>query len=144
MQSFTSNLTPEAREMIAARGLGALADKMGIEMLELSAERSIATMPVEGNTQPFALLHGGAFVVLAETLGSFSANFYAYPLGKHAVGIEINASHSRSATSGHVTGVCTAIHLGQSLATHEIAITDEQGRRASTVRITNFLKTRSS
>jgi 1,4-dihydroxy-2-naphthoyl-CoA hydrolase len=140
---FDKNLTPPAQEMINSLGLGSLADKMGIEVLELSAERSIGTMPVEGNTQPLALLHGGAYVVLAETLGSFSANFFASPLGKYAVGIEVNASHNRSATSGIVTGVCTSIHLGSSLTTHEIAITDDQGRRVSTVRITNFLKERS-
>jgi 1,4-dihydroxy-2-naphthoyl-CoA hydrolase len=140
MQTFTSNLTPDAQRMIRGRGLGSLADRMGIEFLELSAEHSVATMPAEGNLQPFGLIHGGAYVVLAETLGSFAANFYAMPLGKMGVGIEINASHSRSVTSGIVTGVCDAIHLGGSLATHEIVITDEDGRRVSTVRITNFLR----
>jgi 1,4-dihydroxy-2-naphthoyl-CoA hydrolase len=140
MQTFTSNLTPDAQRMIRSRGLGSLADRMGIEFLELSAEHSVATMPAEGNTQPFGLIHGGAYVVLAETMGSFAANFYAIPLGKMGVGIEINASHSRSVTSGLVTGVCDAIHLGGSLATHEIVITDEDGRRVSTVRITNFLR----
>jgi 1,4-dihydroxy-2-naphthoyl-CoA hydrolase len=140
MQTFTSNLTPDAQRMIRSRGLGALAERMGIEFLELSAEHSVATMPTEGNTQPFGLIHGGAYVVLAETLGSFAANFYAIPLGKMGVGIEINASHSRSVTSGIVTGVCDAIHLGGSLATHEIVISGEDGRRVSTVRITNFLR----
>jgi 1,4-dihydroxy-2-naphthoyl-CoA hydrolase len=140
MQTFTSNLTADAEQMIRSRGLGALAERMGIEVLELSAEHSVATMPAEGNTQPFGLIHGGAYVVLAETLGSFAANFYALPLGKMGVGIEINASHSRSVTSGTVTGVCDAIHLGGSLVTHEIVITDDAGRRVSTVRITNFLR----
>jgi len=140
MPSNTTSLSADAQRMIRSRGLGSLADRMGIEFLELSAEHSVATMPAEGNTQPFGLIHGGAYVVLAETLGSFAANFYAIPLGKMAVGIEINASHSRSVTSGTVTGVCDAIHLGGSLVTHEIVITDEEGRRVSTVRITNFLK----
>lgn len=144
MAPSTLNLSPAARKMIEARGLGALAERMGIEFLELSAERSVATMPVMGNTQPLGLLHGGAYVVLAETLGSFSANYFAQSHGKYAVGIEINASHSRSATSGVVTGLCTSIHLGSSLTTHEIAITDDQGRRVSTVRITNFLKAHST
>jgi 1,4-dihydroxy-2-naphthoyl-CoA hydrolase len=140
VQAFTKNLSFEAEQMISSRGLGALAETMGIEILELSAERSVATMPVEGNTQPFGLAHGGAFVVLAETLGSFSANFFALPLGKMAVGIEVNASHSRSASSGLITGVCEAIHLGGSLTTHQIVMTDDAGRRVSTVRITNFLQ----
>jgi uncharacterized protein (TIGR00369 family) len=96
-------------------------------------------MPVEGNTQPFGVLHGGAHVVLAETLGSMSANVWAYP-DRLAVGIEVNASHSRSAVGGVVTGTCTALNLGKSLTVHEIVVTDEQGRRLSTVRITNFLR----
>jgi len=129
----------EAKRLLALRGMGALADKMGIQLLELSAERAVATMPVEGNTQPLGLVHGGAYVVLAESLGSFAANVAAGE-GRFAVGIEINASHSRSATEGIVTGVCTAISIGRTLATHEIAISDEKGRRLSTVRITNLLR----
>jgi uncharacterized protein (TIGR00369 family) len=129
----------EAKRLLALRGLGDLADKMGIELLELSAERAVATMPVLGNTQPLGLMHGGAYVVLAETLGSFAANVAAGE-GRFAVGIEINASHSRSATEGIVTGVCTAISLGRTLTVHEIAVSDETGRRLSTVRITNLLR----
>jgi uncharacterized protein (TIGR00369 family) len=132
-------LSPAAAELMQSRGLGPLADKMGIELLELSAERAVATMPVEGNTQPLGVLHGGAHVVLGESLGSFAANVWAHP-DKVAVGIEVNASHSRSATSGIVTAVCSAINLGKSLAVHEIVISDEAGRRLSTVRITNYLK----
>lgn len=126
---------------VRERGLGALSTKMGIQMIEFSLERAVATMPVEGNTQPANLLHGGAYVVLAESLGSMSANFHA-GAGRLAVGIEINATHTRSATSGIVTGVCTPIHLGRTLATHEIAVTDDQGRRCSTIRMTNLIKDR--
>ena len=132
-------LSPAAAEVFKLRGLGPLAEKMGIELQELSAERAVATMPVEGNTQPFGVLHGGAHVVLGESLGSFAANVWAHP-DKMAVGIEVNASHSKSASTGIVTAVCTAISLGKTLATHEIVISDEAGRRLSTVRITNFLK----
>ncbi|OZD57879.1 thioesterase [Rhodococcus sp. 06-1477-1B] len=121
------------------RGMGALAEKMGIEWVEFSVERSVATMPVEGNTQPVGLMHGGAYVVLGESLGSMAANLYAGS-GKLAVGIDINATHTRSATSGIVTGVCTPVHLGRSLTVHEIAVSDEQGRRCSTIRITNLIK----
>jgi 1,4-dihydroxy-2-naphthoyl-CoA hydrolase len=126
-------------EWVAQRGLGALADKMGIEFTEFTVERSVATMPVEGNTQPVGLLHGGAYVVLGESLGSMSANLAAGP-GKLAVGLDINATHTRSATAGVVTGVCTPIHLGRSVMVHEIAVSDEQGRRCSTIRITNMVK----
>ena len=96
-------------------------------------------MPVEGNRQPLGYLHGGAYVVIAETLGSIAANVWAYP-EKAAVGVEVNASHTRSATEGWVTATCTALNLGKSLTLHEIVVTDEQNRRLSTVRITNFLK----
>jgi uncharacterized protein (TIGR00369 family) len=129
----------EAAALLAERGLGSLAEKMGIRLLELSAERAVATMPVQGNTQPLGVLHGGAHVVLGESLGSFAANVWAYP-DRVAVGIEVNASHSRSASGGIVTATCTALNLGKSLTVHEIVVVDEQGRRLSTVRITNFLR----
>lgn len=135
-------LSPAAAELFELRGLGSLADKMGIELLELSAERSVARMPVAGNTQPLGVLHGGAHVVLGESLGSFSANVWAHPNG-YAVGIEVNASHSKSITEGYVTAVCTAISLGRTLATHEIVISDEDGNRLSTVRITNLIRQKS-
>jgi 1,4-dihydroxy-2-naphthoyl-CoA hydrolase len=131
--------TSEGLEWATARGMGALAEKMGIEFTEFSVERSVATMPVEGNTQPVGLLHGGAYVVLGESLGSMSANLHA-GRGRLAVGVDINATHTRSATSGVVTGVCTPIHLGRSVTVHEIVVTDDQGRRCSTIRITNMIK----
>lgn len=135
----TSN---QALEVMKLRGLGALAEKMGIELRELSAERAVATMPVAGNTQPIGLLHGGAHVVLAESLGSFAANVHAHPWG-YAVGIELNASHHQSVREGVVTGTCTAVKLGKTLTTHEIKVTDEQGNLLSTVRITNYLRPKS-
>lgn len=125
-------------EWVRERGMGALAEKMGIEFLEFGVDRAVARMPVAGNTQPANLLHGGAYVVLGESLGSMSANLHAGP-GRLAVGIEINATHTRSATSGFVTGVCTPIHLGRTLTTHEIAVSDDKGRRCSTIRITNLI-----
>ncbi|MDN4173091.1 hotdog fold thioesterase [Nocardioides sp. SOB77] len=116
-------------------GMGTLNEKMGIELLELSAERVVATMPVEGNGQPYGLLHGGASVVLAESLGSIGSGLHAYP-DRVPVGVDINATHHRSATSGLVTGVATAIHLGRTSASYEIVITDERGKRVCTSRIT--------
>lgn len=130
--------TVDALGWIRERGAGELAQKMGIEFVEFTLERAVATMPVEGNRQPANLLHGGAYVVLGESLGSMSANLHAGP-DRLAVGIEINASHTRSARSGLVTAVCTPIHLGRTLTTHEIAIDDDQGRRCSTIRITNMI-----
>ena len=139
MTSFPENLDPELVERLVSSGGGALARKMGSEFLELSAEHSVATMPVEDNTQVVGILHGGAHVVLGESLGSVSSAIHAGP-GRIAVGIEINASHSRSIASGVVTATCTALSLGRTLATHEIVVRDESGRRLSTVRMTNFLK----
>lgn len=120
-------------------GVGPLTVKMGIVFSELGAERTVATMPVEGNQQVAGILHGGAHVVLAETLGSFSAALHAGP-GRQAVGIEVGATHHRSIASGLVTGTATAIHLGRTLTTHEVVMTDDQGRRLSTARITNMIR----
>nr|WP_245599527.1 hotdog fold thioesterase [Embleya scabrispora] len=116
-----------------------LADRMGIEFVEASARRVVATMPVKGNTQPYGLLHGGASCVLAETLGSVGSALHA---GKDAItlGIEINATHHRSAKSGLVTGVATPVHLGRSLATYEIVITDEDDKRVCTARLSCMIK----
>lgn len=116
-------------------GMGGLAEKMGIELTEISAERVVGTMPVEGNTQPYGLLHGGASVVLAETLGSIGSAVHAHP-DRLSVGIEINATHHRSATSGTVTGTATAIHLGRTSATYEVVVADARGKRLCTSRIT--------
>jgi uncharacterized protein (TIGR00369 family) len=108
---------------------------MGIVLTEISADRVVGTMPVEGNTQPYGLLHGGASVVLAETLGSVGSAIHAYPEAV-SVGVDINATHHRAATSGTVTGVATAIHLGRTMAAYEVVITDERGKRVCTSRIT--------
>ena len=128
---------PSIEEFLAGlpQGMGGLNERMGIELLEISAERVVGTMPVEGNTQPFGLLHGGASVVLAETLGSIGSGLHAHP-DRVSVGIDINATHHRSATSGTVTGVATAIHLGRTMASYEVVITDDAGRRVCTSRIT--------
>lgn len=138
MTIFPDNLDPRLVERLVASGGGELTRKLGVKFLELSAEHSVATMPVEGNTQVIGILHGGAHVVLGESLGSISSAIHAGP-GRVAMGIEINATHSRSISSGIVTATCTALSLGRTLATHEIVVRDEQGRRLSTVRMTNFL-----
>lgn len=117
------------------RGSGALDQKMGIKILEAEPGRIVGTMPVEGNTQPMGLLHGGASVVLAESLGSIGTSLHAGP-NRKIVGVDINATHHKSATSGLVTGVATAISLGKTLCSWEIVITNEAGDRTCTARIT--------
>lgn len=118
--------------------LGELDVKMGVRILEQSAERVVATMPVEGNRQSFGLLHGGASVAFAEALGSWAAVIHAGP-GRSAVGVDINATHHRAARSGLVTGVATAIRLGRTITSHEVVVSDEDGNRLCTARITNLI-----
>lgn len=122
-------------DVIRQRGIGALDKKMGIEIIEASPNRLVGTMPVEGNTQPIGLLHGGANVVLAESLGSIGTQLHAGPTRK-IVGVDINATHHKSATSGIVTGVATAITLGKTLCSYQVEITNEKGERTCTARIT--------
>lgn len=128
----------EGQQILAAYNLaseGTLAGRMGIKIIEASPQRIVGTMPVEGNTQPYGLLHGGASCVLAESLGSLGAALNAGP-GRATLGIEINATHHRGAAHGLVTGVATLLHGGRTLCTYEIVLTDEQDRRVCTARLT--------
>ena len=122
-------------EVLRERGRGALDKKMGIEILEASPQRLVGTMPVEGNTQPMGLLHGGANVVLAESLGSVGTQLHAGPT-RRIVGVDINATHHKSATTGIVTAVATAITLGKTLCSYHVEITNDKGERTCTARIT--------
>jgi len=126
---------PNFLGILRERGGGALDKKMGIEILEASPERLVGRMPVEGNTQPFGLLHGGANVVLAESLGSVGTHLHAGP-SRRIVGVDINATHHKPATSGFVTGVATAVSLGKTLCVYEIVITNDAGQRTCSARIT--------
>ncbi|MFM7496142.1 MAG: PaaI family thioesterase [Candidatus Nanopelagicus sp.] len=122
-------------KVIRERGIGALDKKMGIEIIEASPERLVATMPVEGNTQPIGLLHGGANVVLAESLGSIGTQLHA-GADRKIVGVDINATHHKSATSGIVTAIATAISLGKTLCSYNVEIKNDKGERTCTARIT--------
>ncbi|MCC5478123.1 hotdog fold thioesterase [Streptomyces sp. NPDC059680] len=118
---------------------GHLGTRMGVQILEASAEKVVGTMPVEGNTQPYGLLHGGASAVLAETLGSIGSMLHGGS-SKIAVGVDLNCTHHRAVRSGLVTGVATPMHRGRSTATYEIVISDEQGRRVCSARLTCLLR----
>ena len=131
----TSENFLDVMKQMQERGLSALDAKMGIQIIEATPERLVGTMPVEGNTQPFGLLHGGANVVLAESLGSVGAHLHAGP-DRRVVGVDINATHHKAATSGVVTGVATAITLGKTLCSYEVVISNEAGERTCTARIT--------
>jgi uncharacterized protein (TIGR00369 family) len=128
-----------SRELGGARS--ALDDRLGIAYIEATADRVVARMPVEGNTQAYGTLHGGASGALAEAIGSCAAALHAGP-GRMAVGIELNATHHRPADSGYVTGMATVTHAGRTLVTCDVVITDGQDRRVCTARVTSMLRDR--
>ena len=128
-----------SRDLGGARS--ALDDRLGIEYTEATADRVTARMPVDGNTQVYGTLHGGASCALAEAIGSCAAAIHAGP-GRMAVGIELNATHHRPASSGYITAVATVTHAGRTLVTCDVAITDEQDRRVCTARVTSMLRDR--
>jgi uncharacterized protein (TIGR00369 family) len=131
--------TTEALRQVNAMGAGTLVERMGIVFTEIAADRVVATMPVEGNTQPYGLLHGGASVVLAETLGSIGSALHA-GRDRVAVGLDINATHHRAARAGTVTGTARALHLGRTTASWQVEIVDDQGRLVCTSRISCLLR----
>lgn len=137
--SFDAMTDEQVLHTVAAISAGTLVERMGIEFLEATPQRLVATMPVAGNTQPYGLLHGGASVVLAETMGSFGSVLHAGP-GRVAVGIEINATHHRAARSGLVTGVASLLSAGKTMVSYEIVINDEDGARVCTSRLTCLIR----
>jgi 1,4-dihydroxy-2-naphthoyl-CoA hydrolase len=135
--SWPDELPPVADEWADEQ----LSARMGIRITDPDPAKLVATMPVAGNRQPYGLLHGGANAVLAETLGSIAAAMNA-PAGRVAVGLELSCTHHRAARDGLVTGVCTPLHTGRSTSTFEIVITDADGRRTCTARLTCVLRDR--
>ncbi len=109
---------------------------LGIVFTEVGVDYVRGTMPVDARThQPFGLLHGGASVLLAETLGS-TAGGLCVEEGQGVVGIEINANHLAAVREGHVTGTARPLHVGRSTQVWEIRIEDDQGRLACISRLT--------
>jgi uncharacterized protein (TIGR00369 family) len=134
-----SDASPTPEQILAAIPPSALDQRMGIEVIEASAERVVARMPVDGNTQPFGLLHGGASCVLAESVGSIAANIHGAPT-HYAVGIEISCSHHSGARSGYVTATATPMKAGRHLATYHVEITDGEGSPVATARLSCLLR----
>ncbi|HEY0125969.1 MAG TPA: hotdog fold thioesterase [Blastococcus sp.] len=132
-------MTTAPPDWIPAGTMSPLDAKLGIEIVDYDPDRLVATMPVAGNEQPFGLLHGGASCALMETIGSVAGALHAGP-GKQVVGVELNASYLRGATSGVVTAVCTPVRRGRTLSTFLIHITDEAGRPTATGRLTCLTK----
>lgn len=112
-----------------------LNDKLGLKLLEVTPQRVVGTIPVEGNLQPYGLLHGGANATLAESIGSTVAALNAGP-DRAAMGLELSCTHHRAVRSGTVTGVATPLHVGRGTITVEIVLTDDDGRRTCTARLT--------
>lgn len=112
-----------------------------MQLIEVGAHRTVGSMPVSGNTQPYGLLHGGASAALAETVGSVAAAAHA-GAGRIAVGVDLNATHHRAVRSGIVTAVATPLALGRSIASYEVVVTDEHDHRVCTARLTCALRDR--
>ena len=120
-------------------GPGPLAESMGIRLVEASADRVVLTMPVEGNTQSFGLLHGGASAVLAETAGSLAGWLHAGP-GHAVVGLDLSCTHHRAARDGSVTAVATPLSRGRTICSYDVRITDDEGRAVCTARLTCLIR----
>lgn len=127
---------PATLEQMAQWSRATLVETLGIRYTELREDALVGTMPVDANTvQPFGLLHGGASVALAETLGSMAGQMMVD--AEHmVVGLEINANHLRGVRAGLVTGVASPLHVGRSTQVWEIRITDEAGALACVSRLT--------
>jgi 1,4-dihydroxy-2-naphthoyl-CoA hydrolase len=125
-------------ETLNSWGKGNMLEHVGIEFIELTPEYIKAKMPVDHRTkQPFGLLHGGASVVLAETMGSIaSALSVENPANQTGVGVEINANHLKSARGGFVIGTCTALRIGRSIHVYDIKIHDEEENLICASRLT--------
>jgi len=121
--------------------LGGLIDRLHMTVTHVSAESATATMPVEGNTQPYGLLHGGASAALAETVASLASAAHGGP-GRIAVGVDLNITHHRAVTSGVVRAEAKALRLGQSVTSYAVSITDDQSELVATARLTCFLRDR--
>ncbi|MGK5637279.1 PaaI family thioesterase [Streptomyces sp. URMC 126] len=138
-QEILDSWADSGLDLPALFSAGHLGERMSVRVVEASPDRVVGTMPVEGNTQPYGLLHGGASAVLAETLGSVGAMLHGGPT-RIAVGVDLNCTHHRGLRSGLVTGVATPVHRGRTSATYEIAITDEQGKRVCSARLTCVIR----
>jgi len=135
-------MTPTENVPIPSFAPGTLIERLGITLVQLSADTVVGTMPVDGNRQVYGLLHGGASAALAETLGSLGAMVHAGE-GSTAVGVDLNITHHRAVSDGVVTGVATALHRGRTVATYAVSVTDQENRVVATARISCVVKTHS-
>jgi uncharacterized protein (TIGR00369 family) len=133
----TMTISDDSQDSIREYATHGLAEKLGIEILELTSSRVVGTMPVDERTrQPYGLLHGGASVALAETLASLGAIMNIDRQHSSAVGLEINANHIRAKREGSVRGTATPSHIGRSTHVWMIEIRDEEDRLVCVSRCT--------
>ncbi len=129
--------SPPVLTMINAMSRGTMVEHLGILVTEVGEDFLRATMPVDNRTlQPFGLLHGGASVSLAETLGSIASTLCVDLATQAAVGLEINANHLRAVKSGTVTGTVRPIHVGRSTHVWDVRIENESGQLVCISRLT--------
>ena len=130
-------LSPPTLEQLNTPKIPTMVDHIGLVFTGIGDDFLEATLPVDHRTiQPFGVLHGGASVVLAETLGSVAASLTLDRTKQHAVGLEINANHLRSVREGRVTGTARPLHVGKSTQVWEIKIVNEAGQLCCVSRIT--------
>jgi uncharacterized protein (TIGR00369 family) len=115
--------------------LSGLLLKLGLEFVELSGQRVVAKIPVEDNTQPYGLLHGGATAALCETIASIGTALAVGP-SKLVMGIELNVNHLRAVRAGSVTGTGLPLHVGRSTAVWDIRVEDDEGTLSAVSRVT--------
>ena len=127
---------PISTEILTTTHIDTAAERLGIEFVEIGDHFIRGRMPVDHRTkQPYGVVHGGASVVLAETLGSCGAD-YCTPVGHRIVGLDINANHIRGVGSGWVNGVARPVHIGRSTQVWQIDMTDDEGRTSCVSRLT--------
>ena len=127
---------PISVESITALSAGSAVSHLGMEFLEVGDDFIRGRVPVDERTrQPYGVIHGGASVVLAETLGSCGAD-YSTPIGYRIVGLDINANHIRGVAAGWVNGIARPVHIGRSTQVWQIDMTDDQGRTSCVSRLT--------
>ena len=127
---------PISTEILTASHIDTAAERLGIEFVEIGDDFVRGRMPVDARTkQPYGVVHGGASVLLAETLGSCGAD-YCTPMGHRIVGLDINANHIRGVASGWVNGIARPVHIGRSTQVWQIDMTDDEGRISCVSRLT--------
>lgn len=121
--------------MPPGESMGTLMPKLGLEFIETGPERLVARLPVEGNTQPYGVLHGGATAALCETVASIGTALAVGP-GKLVMGIELNVNHIRAVRGGHITATGVPLHVGKTTAVWDMKVHDDEGRLVAVSRLT--------